>query len=293
MEAYMEFHAYTTPGIIQQIITTDYYNSHYKGDDYGLNGHFYTATVGMSYYFGKNETHADWTPTKSVNQKDLDALAAELDIMRAGMLDDDKDGVPNYLDEELATPASNPVDSKGVSDLSKLDTDNDGIADAFDACPEEKGFFSTNGCPDSDKDGVADNIDKCPNEKGSIADEGCAPKVMSAGAMANAWSIVYFETSSYDLSPMEKAKLDGIAAQLKADPSKKIMVKGHADSRGDEDMNEDLSKNRAQSAKNYLMSKGIEASRIQISYFGTTQPAQSNDSVSGRAMNRRVEFQLL
>lgn len=270
--------------------TTDFYSNNIKEDDYGLNGHFYTGTIGMSYYFGKNASHADWTPNKSVNKSDLDALQSDMEKMRQGMLDDDKDGVPNYIDQELSTPLNNPVDVKGVTNLALLDTDKDGISDANDPCPKESGPFVTNGCPDSDGDGVANKDDKCPNEKGYLADEGCAPKVRAGMMNESSLGIVYFETSSYDLSAMERAKLDQIAAQMKANSNMKVMAKGHADSRGDSDFNQDLSKNRALAAKNYLVKKGIDASRIEISYFGAEQPAESNDSENGRSMNRRVEI---
>ena len=53
------------------------------------------------------------------------------------------------------------------------DTDGDGIKDADDACPEIAGLAALNGCPDADADGVADKDDQCPNDKGTAANNGC------------------------------------------------------------------------------------------------------------------------
>jgi OOP family OmpA-OmpF porin len=270
------------------------FNSPTPPNSGGFNSHFFEGTIGLSYYLGKKESHADWTPSKSVNQSDLDALTAETEKMRQGMLDDDQDGVPNYLDQELATAPNTPVDSKGVTDLTKLDTDKDGIADAYDACPKEKGPFSTNGCPDSDGDGVADKDDKCPTVKGSIADNGCAPKVQSSVTNGgNIEVIVYFSTSSSALSSAEKEKLNAVAAVLKANPNQNVSLKGHADTGGEDNFNKNLSSNRATAAKNYLIKKGVNASRISTSSFGSAQPAESNSTVEGRSKNRRVEAEMM
>lgn len=261
----------------------------------GFGSRFFEGTIGFSYYLGKSESHADWSPTKSVNKRDLDALAAETEKMRQGMNDDDKDGVPNYLDQELNTPENTPVDAKGVTDLTAMDTDKDGVPDAYDACPEEKGPFSTNGCPDSDGDGVADKDDKCPGEKGSIATDGCAPKVSASNngmGGSKAEVITYFETASYALSSSQKQKLDEVAAQLKANSSYTVVLSGHADARGDGDYNQSLSQNRANEAKKYLTKKGISASRIETKAYGYTQPAASNDTAEGQAKNRRVEVEI-
>ena len=128
-------------GLSRQHHSWDYQTSYIslpKGDDQGFNGHIFTGTIGFSYYFGKHENHADWSPTKTVSNADLDKLTPENEKMRQDLMDDHKDGVPNYLDQQLDTHENTPVDTRGVADPSKMDSDQDGIADLYDACPNEK-----------------------------------------------------------------------------------------------------------------------------------------------------------
>ena len=75
--------------------------------------------------------------------------------------DTDNDGVSDRNDTCPDTPAGVAVDKNGCP----LDADNDGVADYLDACPNDAGIASLNGCPDTDKDGVADINDKCPDTK--------------------------------------------------------------------------------------------------------------------------------
>lgn len=262
----------------------------------GFNSRFFEGSIGMSYYLGKKEEHADWSPSKSVSKSDIDDLAAENEKMRLGMMDDDKDGVPNYLDLELDTPANAPVNMKGVTDKSKMDSDFDGIADSFDDCPNVKGLFSTNGCPDSDKDGVADKDDKCPDVPGYAADMGCKSAVSgNNGEIQYVTSIhpmIYFTTSSYSLSSVSKGKLITAAKALKADPAQNVVLTGHTDGKGDEDFNKNLSINRANEAKRYLIQQGIASSRITTKFESSDKPTKTNATSDGRAKNRRVEVKI-
>ena len=263
-----------------------------SGDKDGYFSTFFEGTIGLSYYLGKKESHADWTPTKSVSKSELDALAAETALLRKGMEDDDKDGVPNYLDQELDSPENSVVDVKGVARPDLNDSDKDGIPDAYDLCPTEKGLFSTNGCPDRDKDGIADKDDKCPDEPGIASEQGCAPKYKSIGSAGDAHSMVYFETNSSNLSSAEKRKLDAVASLMKTNKAQKVVLNGHADSRGGDNLNNNLSADRAAASKKYLISKGVASSRIETNSFGSSQPAVSNGTSEGLAQNRRVEIQL-
>ena len=61
----------------------------------------------------------------------------------------------------------------GCPRLPSLDTDNDGVVDSVDECPDQAGYASTKGCPDADKDGVSDREDNCPDIAGTIALNGC------------------------------------------------------------------------------------------------------------------------
>ena len=86
--------------------------------------------------------------------------------------------------------------------------------------------------------------------------------------------------------------LDDVAAVLKSYPYYSLDLRGHTDSQGDEKMNHDLSHNRAKACYDYLISKGIAASRLTSEGFGETKPIADNMNAAGRALNRRVEFDL-
>ncbi len=69
-----------------------------------------------------------------------------------------------------------------------------------------------------------------------------------------------------------------------------IVVAGHTDSVGDDNINLDLSQRRAQSVMNYLISQGIKAQRMNAVGYGESEPITSNDTQEGRAINRRIEL---
>jgi outer membrane protein OmpA-like peptidoglycan-associated protein len=102
---------------------------------------------------------------------------------------------------------------------------------------------------------------------------------------------VLFVTNHSDLLPSAQVKLNEVAAALtKQDAESKITVEGHTDSQGDASYNQDLSQRRAQSVREYLVSRGISADRVTAQGFGLTRPIADNASPEGRANNRRVEI---
>ncbi|NVK64869.1 MAG: OmpA family protein, partial [Flavobacteriales bacterium] len=207
---------------------------------------------------------------------------------------DDNDGVPNEKDAEPNTPAGAVVNSKGEAVTVPLDTDNDGIVDAYDMCPNEKGVFSTNGCPDSDNDGVMDSKDRCPNTAGLVTENGC-PKVdeESKKVFDEALHGINFETGKDVIKASSFPVLDKVVDVMKKHPEFSLDIAGHTDNVGAPEKNLELSKDRAVAVKKYLESKGVAAERMNAKGFGQTQPAGSNDTEAGRANNRRVEFIVL
>ena len=73
-------------------------------------------------------------------------------------------------------------------------------------------------------------------------------------------------------------------------PAYKLFIQGHTDSQGDDQMNMELSEKRAAAVRQYLIDKGISADRMRTQGFGETVPVADNNTSSGRAKNRRVEF---
>jgi outer membrane protein OmpA-like peptidoglycan-associated protein len=100
---------------------------------------------------------------------------------------------------------------------------------------------------------------------------------------------VLFKTGKHDLKPGAMAKLDQIAEALKA-KEQPIAVDGYTDNVGTRDNNMALSQMRAQTVREYLVSKGIPQDLVTAQGKGPDQPVADNGSIDGRAQNRRVEI---
>jgi len=100
---------------------------------------------------------------------------------------------------------------------------------------------------------------------------------------------VLFKTGKWDLKPAAMAKLDQIADALRG-KEQPMVVYGFTDNVGASDMNMDLSQKRAQSVRDYLVTKGIPSDLIKAEGKGPSEPIAENTSIEGRAQNRRVEI---
>ncbi|MBK9001210.1 MAG: OmpA family protein [Myxococcales bacterium] len=101
---------------------------------------------------------------------------------------------------------------------------------------------------------------------------------------------VLFASGKYELLPIAKSKLDDVAKALKEQGFKAILVEGHTDSRGTAKKNEELSFQRADAVRAYLVSQGIPSDKIKATGIGPSRPIATNDTAEGRANNRRVEL---
>ena len=102
---------------------------------------------------------------------------------------------------------------------------------------------------------------------------------------------VLFASAKSELLPAAQVKLNDVAnALIKEDPLSKIVVEGHTDSQGAAAYNQDLSQRRAQSVRDYLVSRGIAADRVTSQGFGPSRSIAENNTAEGRANNRRVEI---
>ena len=105
---------------------------------------------------------------------------------------------------------------------------------------------------------------------------------------------VLFASAKWALLPTAQVKLNEVANALtKEDPTSKIVVEGHTDSQGSATSNQELSQQRAQSVRDYLVTRGIASDRITAQGFGLTRGIADNASPEGRANNRRVEIVVL
>jgi len=103
---------------------------------------------------------------------------------------------------------------------------------------------------------------------------------------------IQFEIGSAVIKSESYAELDEILKSSVVAEGLKVGVYGHTDNTGIADANQRLSEERANSVRNYLMSKGLPANRIETKGYGQTQPIADNKTVSGKAQNRRVQIVL-
>ncbi len=104
---------------------------------------------------------------------------------------------------------------------------------------------------------------------------------------------ILFATNSSTLNSASRSSLDKFATSLKNNPDTDVRIYGHTDSTGSDAINNPLSQRRAESVYNYIVSKGVSGARMGAEGFGSTQPVADNNTLAGRAENRRVEVYIL
>ena len=159
---------------------------------------------------------------------------------------------------------------------------------------------------DDDNDGVANKFDKCPNTAaGTVVDgAGCPLKTPTQvvrervivteadrKVVDEAIKNLEFDLGKATIRSKSFATLDKVAALL-VEKNFSLKLAGHTDNTGSMALNLRLSKERAESVKAYLVSKGANASRVEATGYGPNQPIASNATAEGRQQNRRVEFTL-
>lgn len=203
--------------------------------------------------------------------------------------DADKDGVSDTADKCPNTPAGTPVDANGCP----KDSDGDKVTDAMDKCPNTPAGMAvdTNGCPaDDDKDGVANGVDRCPNTPAGTDVDAAGCTILFKDSVKLILEGVNFQTGKSTLVDMSQTILDQVAASLVGNPEVTVEIGGHTDITGSKATNTRLSLARANSVKAYLVSKGVEASRLTTKGFGPDVPVADNKTADGRLKNRRVEL---
>ncbi|WAC00823.1 OmpA family protein [Lacinutrix neustonica] len=104
---------------------------------------------------------------------------------------------------------------------------------------------------------------------------------------------VFFDTAKYNVNAASQESLNKLTNVFREYPDTNILVVGHTDSVGSDEANMTLSKNRANAVTNYLIGKGLSASRFTTNWFGESQPMHDNSTAEGRAKNRRVNVAIL
>ena len=198
------------------------------------------------------------------------------------------------------SPASAPAEP-----TADIDSDGDGVYDRTDRCPRTPRGWPVDryGCPlDSDGDGVPDGIDLCPNTPRGVKvdNRGCpipAAKLPLIQILRERKAVVLegveFDVDKDTLRPASLTTLDEVATSLKDWSDVRLEVQGHTSEPGTDAHNMDLSQRRAAAVKAYLVSRGIEASRLEAKGYGETRQIATNDTLAGRQINRRVELHVI
>lgn len=235
------------------------------GDQY-KNDLFSYAHAGVEFALGNpskpalNNSNPVATLVNDFSDK-YDELKAERDALRAA--NDELRSQIQTLNDDLA------------------DDDGDGVANKFDKCPNTPSGVKVDGsgCPLPEMKNETKVIEKIvvTEEDKKVVDE----------AIKN----LEFDLGKSTIRPSSFASLDRVAALL-IEKNFSLKLAGHTDNTGSMQTNLRLSKERAESVKTYLVSKGANASRIEATGYGPNQPIATNATAEGRQQNRRVEFTL-
>lgn len=222
-------------------------------------------------------------------QDNMDACPNEAGLAQFdGCPDTDGDGIPDPQDE-CPTVA-------GIAAMNGCpDSDGDGVRDSEDECPNEAGPVANNGCPyeDSDNDGVLDKDDECPEVAGPVANNGCPePDVQVMNELNEYSRTVLFDLNKATIREESKETLQSVAEIMQEYPNVTFYIEGHTDSTGEASYNEQLSKERAQAVKDFLVEQGVSEDHLVAEGYGESQPIASNNTREGRQENRRVEITL-
>lgn len=185
------------------------------------------------------------------------------------------------------TPPGIAVDPDGCP----LYSDGDAVPDYQDKCPGTAPGVAVDaqGCPlDSDGDGVADSSDNCSGTPiGSRVDSGGCPLVGERIAIV---TNINFDFDRDNVRGNVRKRLSRVIELLKERPEIDVQIVGYTDNTGSVQYNLGLSLRRAESVRDYMVSRGIPSARLSVAGRGMTDPLVSNSTPQGRAVNRRVEF---
>jgi outer membrane protein OmpA-like peptidoglycan-associated protein len=104
---------------------------------------------------------------------------------------------------------------------------------------------------------------------------------------------IFFDNKSFEIKKSSEEELNALIALLNENPKMKLQISGHTDNVGKKEDNLLLSQNRAKAVVNYLISKGIAATRLVSKGFGDSMPMEKNDTEQGKINNRRTEINIL
>ena len=246
--------------------------------------------------------------------RDGDGLSEEEEIALGTnplVADSDGDGLNDRVESEGPTDALvRDTDHDGLSDGEEdvnengrrdpeetdpldRDTDDGGVPDGEEARggknPLDR-LDDSETSTDADGDGVDNQDDMCPDTPrgASVRADGCE-------TVGRSYSLegVRFRTGRATILPASEASLRRSLELLTNNPEVRVEIGGHTDDRGRDESNQRLSERRAQAVRDWLVSHGVDAGRLEVRGYGETRPTASNATPQGRARNRRIEFRRL
>lgn len=187
-------------------------------------------------------------------------------------IDTDGDALSDY--NEIEVHSTDPL---------KIDTDGDALSDN----DEIMSHFTDPLKIDTDGGGMNDGAEikasKNPlDPKDDLLDLTKGKKIVLHG--------LTFETNKAKINPVSATILEKVGKSMAANPDVTVTIIGHTDNVGNDEYNLGLSQDRAQAVKDWLVKNNISASRMKVVGKGETEPAATNETKEGRAVNRRIEF---
>ncbi|HZL17708.1 MAG TPA: OmpA family protein [Polyangia bacterium] len=269
----------------------------------------YEATIGFGVVLGGHHPAPPLPVVQLQKDTDGDGITDDLDKCpnqagpkeNDGCPDKDTDGDGIVDRKDKCPDKAGPPERDGCPEE---DRDHDGIVDSKDKCPDDAedkdGFEDADGCPDpdNDKDGIPDVSDKCPNEpetKNGYQDEdGCPDEVpVAVKAFTGVVKGINFRRNSADIKASSFPLLKQAISVFKSYPALRVEISGHTSTEGKREFNMKLSRKRAEAVKAFLVSAGIDESRVGTIGYGPDKPIAANDTKDGQEKNRRIEFRLL
>lgn len=219
-----------------------------------FDGVLLNASVGLTFYLGKHEKHADW-----YSKDKYDLLDERVTAIETGLIDSDKDGVADLYDLEPNTISGVAVNTKGQA----VDKNQNGVPDELESYLEKT--YGQN-----DKGATNNTVEELIN-----------------GGYVN----VYFDFNSSKPTNASLSGVDFLVKYLKNNPSKSADIIGYADEIGTSSYNTELSRKRAEAVKNVVENAGIDASRLNVIANGE-DTSVNKKSKEARQIVRRVTFQV-
>lgn len=231
-------------------------------------------------YFSIDEPVSAENEANSVISKNIELKRSKIEYTLTGRISDEEGTIPVYAALSFFRPSDEEPFTIVVSDS---------IDGKFTATIEEQGPFMI----EVEANGYffTNEIFQFPDGQTFTA-KNFSLKKMESGVKIVVSNIL-FNSGKATLKTESFAEIDKLANLLLKNEGVRIEVSGHTDNVGSAAINKKISKSRALTVKNYLVSRGVEQDRIEYQGYGFDQPIAPNDTEEGRAKNRRVELKIL